>query len=314
MQPLQLKALHIAEPSFSIPGYFDQLQDDVFAYRGSGTRFVDFTFALPREGCHLCSTLYKEAGDETWTILEWCDNIQAIEDLNAPLPSDGPCEIIVIASRKGIAPRDIGLQLIDDDVALTPVTVKAVMAFRHLSKSKPRLRPHCVMKPIRLMIPSLSTVRTERADDRRVDSELALDFCFTARADGDEKLCCLVVSDSHSKWVQAWPVKAKGGVAARNYITTEFVKCTRAEAILKAIAWVERVAEFEETLRATHGRLAWAAKDKITEILSEGACLIKSAPRYPVFMLMLLEALVFDVGHATGWRIWAWAKLVKIWA
>ena len=33
-------------------------------------------------------------------------------------------------------------------------------------------------------------------------------------------------------------------------------------------------------------------------------------------MLMLLEALVFDVGHATGWRIWAWAwaKLVKVWA
>eukprot|EP00439_Symbiodinium_sp_Y106_P024791 s11090_g3.t1 len=26
---------------------------------------------------------------------------------------------------------------------------------------------------------------------------------------------------------------------------------------------------------------------------------------------MLLEALIFDVGHATGWRIWAWAKLVK---
>ena len=49
------------------------------------------------------------------------------------------------------------------------------------------------------------------------------------------------------------------------------------EAILKAIAWVERVAEFEETLRASHGRLAWAAKDKITEILSEGARLIKRA-------------------------------------
>ena len=71
------------------------------------------------------------------------------------------------------------------------------------------------------------------------------------------------------------------------------------------------VAEFEETLRATHGRLAWAAQDKIT---SEGARLIKRAPRYPVFMLMLLEALVLDVGHATGWRIWAWAKLVKVWA
>ena len=74
---------------------------------------------------------------------------------------------------------------------------------------------------------------------------------------------------------------------------------------------MERVAEFEEMLRATHGRLAWAAKDKITEILSEGARLIKRAPRYPVFMLMLLEALILDVGHATGWRIWAWAKLVK---
>ena len=72
---------------------------------------------------------------------------------------------------------------------------------------------------------------------------------------------------------------------------------------MKAIVWVERVAEFEETLRATHGRLAWAAKDKITEILSEGARLIKRA-----------EALVIDVGHATGWRIWAWAKLVKVWA
>ena len=34
------------------------------------------------------------------------------------MPSDGPCEIIVINSRKGIAPRDIGLELIDDDVAL----------------------------------------------------------------------------------------------------------------------------------------------------------------------------------------------------
>ena len=43
------------------------------------------------------------------------------------------------------------------------------------------------------------------------------------------------------------------------------------EAILKAISWVERVAEFPEEQRATHGRLAWAAKDKITEVLSEGA-------------------------------------------
>ena len=42
------------------------------------------------------------------------------------------------------------------------------------------------------------------------------------------------------------------------------------EAILKAISWMEKVAEYPEEQRATHGRLAWAAKDKITEILSEG--------------------------------------------
>ena len=27
-----------------------------------------------------------------------------------------------------------------------------------------------------------------------------------------------------------------------------------------------------------------------------------------------LHSLLYDVGHATGWRIWAWAKLVKVWA
>ena len=37
------------------------------------------------------------------------------------------------------------------------------------------------------------------------------------------------------------------------------------------------------------------------EILSEGARLIKRALCYPVFMLMLLEGLVFDVGHATAY-------------
>ena len=50
------------------------------------------------------------------------------------------------------------------------------------------------------------------------------------------------------------------------------------EAIVKAISWVEKVAEFPKEQCATHGRLAWAAKDKITEILSEGARLIKRAP------------------------------------
>ena len=85
------------------------------------------------------------------------------------------------------------------------------------------------------------------------------------------------------------------------------------DAIVKAISWVEKVSEFPEEQRATHGRLAWAAKDKITEILSEGARLIKRAPRYPVYLLARLEHLVVDPGQAIGWRVWAWAKLVKVW-
>ena len=83
------------------------------------------------------------------------------------------------------------------------------------------------------------------------------------------------------------------------------------EAILKAIAWVERVAEFEETLRATHGRLAWAAKDKITEILSEGARLIKRAP---------LSGLYADAAGGLGlrrgarYRIWACRTKAALWS
>ena len=53
------------------------------------------------------------------------------------------------------------------------------------------------------------------------------------------------------------------------------------EAILKAIFWVERVAEFPEEQRATHGRLAWAAKDKITEILSSLDQKSAPLPRVP---------------------------------
>ena len=52
----------------------------------------------------------------------------------------------------------------------------------------------------------------------------------------------------------------------------------RAEAILKAVAWVEKVAEFQEEQRATHGRFVWAAKDKIVEILSEGGRLSSGPP------------------------------------
>ena len=40
---------------------------------------------------------------------------------------------------------------------------------------------------------------------------------------------------------------------------------------MKAITWLEKVAEFPEDRRATRGRAAWAIKDKLVEILSKGA-------------------------------------------
>ena len=64
-------------------------------------------------------------------------------------------------------------------------------------------------------------------------------------------------------------------------------------------------------LRATGGRLAWAAKDKIVEVLYEGAPLIRRAPRYPVTVLVAIERVVVDENELTGLRVYAWAKLVK---
>ena len=66
------------------------------------------------------------------------------------------------------------------------------------------------------------------------------------------------------------------------------------DSLLKSISWMERVAEFKVELRATQGRLAWAAKDKIIEVLHEGAPLIRRAPRYPVMVLVIFERVVMD--------------------
>ena len=40
--------------------------------------------------------------------------------------------------------------------------------------------------------------------------------------------------------------------------------------------------------------MAWAAKDKIVEVLYEGAPLIRRAPRYPVMVLVAIERVVVD--------------------
>ena len=90
--------------------------------------------------------------------------------------------------------------------------------------------------------------------------------------------------------------------------------CARSvpEGLLKSISCIERVAEFKVELRATTGRLAWAAKDKIVEALHEGVPLIRRAPRYPVMVLVVIERVVMDDSEPTGLRVYAWAKLVKV--
>ena len=83
---------------------------------------------------------------------------------------------------------------------------------------------------------------------------------------------------------------------------------------MKAISWFEAVAEFFEEDCASYGRLAWAAKDKIVEALSEGAPLTKRAPRYPTLLLVKMERYVLDEGEPSALRVMAWIKLLKSWA
>ena len=81
---------------------------------------------------------------------------------------------------------------------------------------------------------------------------------------------------------------------------------------MKAIRWQEAVAEFPEADCASYGRLAWAAKDKTVEALSEGAPLTKRAPRCPTLLLVKMERFLLDEGEATVSRVFAWIKLLEI--
>ena len=64
------------------------------------------------------------------------------------------------------------------------------------------------------------------------------------------------------------------------------------EAILKAVAWMEKVAEFPLEDRATFGRIATAIKDTVVERLSWKAPFTKRAPRYPAAILVRVERIV----------------------
>ena len=62
---------------------------------------------------------------------------------------------------------------------------------------------------------------------------------------------------------------------------------------MKAIRWMEAAAEFPDLDCAGSGRLAWAAKGKIVEALSEGAPLTKrggASMQYVIFHAYALPA------------------------
>ena len=80
------------------------------------------------------------------------------------------------------------------------------------------------------------------------------------------------------------------------------------ELIMKAICWMEKVAEFSMELRATKGRLAWAIRTvSWSRYLQETPLSRRPASE-------AIEELVMDEMYVVGWRIWAWIKLVKVWA
>ena len=84
------------------------------------------------------------------------------------------------------------------------------------------------------------------------------------------------------------------------------------EAILKAISWVEKVAEFFEEQRATHGRLAGQLRTRSPRYFFGGCPSYQEGP--PLLCVPTGSAREGGSGPATGCRIWAWAKLVKVWA
>ena len=86
---------------------------------------------------------------------------------------------------------------------------------------------------------------------------------------------------------------------------------TVCEAIMKAVCWIE--SEWAVDSRATTGRIAWAMKDTVVERLSWKAPWTRCAPGYPAAILARWERIVLDLEVAVGWRIWAWAKLLKVW-
>ena len=84
--------------------------------------------------------------------------------------------------------------------------------------------------------------------------------------------------------------------------------------IVKAVVWLERVADIDPRERIGDSQVVCSVRDYLVEMLSKEKPPTQRAPRYPVVMMEAFEHVVEDESQRIGFRLVAWVKLVKLWA
>ena len=79
------------------------------------------------------------------------------------------------------------------------------------------------------------------------------------------------------------------------------------------MAWLEKIAGFNESEVVATTRVVTQVRDYISEKLAAEAPPVRRAPRYPSVVIESLEATVIDTELSVGMRVIAWVKLLKIW-
>ena len=84
--------------------------------------------------------------------------------------------------------------------------------------------------------------------------------------------------------------------------------------IVKAVVWLERVADIDPRERIGDSQVVCSVRDYLVEMLSKEKPPTQRAPRYPVVMMEAFEHVVEDESQRIGFRLVAWVKLAKLWA
>ena len=84
--------------------------------------------------------------------------------------------------------------------------------------------------------------------------------------------------------------------------------------IVKAVVWLERIADIDPRDRIGDSQVVCSVRDYLVEMLSKDKPPTQRAPRYPLVMMEAFEHVVEDDSQRIGFRLVAWVKLVKLWA